>query len=243
MDYEAPKYIQIALHLINQIKEGLYLPGGKIPSENEIAAQFTVSRMTASKAINELVTMRVVERLQGKGTYVRKDVRAAELFHDASKSYKISSEIDSSRNHETLEITTIDPDATLAKKLSLKASSKVYKIVRLQKSDEGKVLTIDYSFIPAKYLRSDPDFGPLDSCNLHEYMNGYSSVRAKYIHIHIDTKIADRIECRLLGVKKDYPVVIWDTNVLDDDHMVIAFTTSIADPKRYRPYINFELME
>jgi len=243
MEYEAPKYIQIEMHLINRIKEGFYLPGGRIPSENEIAEQFKVSRMTAGRAINELVNTRVVERIQGKGTYIRKDVRVAELFHDLSKSGKIHSEFDSSRTHETLEIKAVDPDAILTKRLNLKASNKVYQILRLQKSDDGQVLTIDHSYIPAKYLRPNPDFGPLDSCNLHEYMNGFSNIRGKYIHIHIDTKIADKEECKILDVKKDYPVVIWDTDVLDSDHIVIAFTTSIADPKRYRPYINFELME
>ena len=44
----------------------------KLPSENELAREFSVSRMTARKVLGDLEFEGWVERIKGKGTYVRK---------------------------------------------------------------------------------------------------------------------------------------------------------------------------
>ncbi len=43
-----------------------------LPSENQLAVMFGVSRMTARKALVELENEGLVERIRGKGTYVKK---------------------------------------------------------------------------------------------------------------------------------------------------------------------------
>jgi GntR family transcriptional regulator len=51
-----------------------------LPSENQLAAAFGVSRMTARKALVELETEGLVERIRGKGTYVKKPDPAMGYF-------------------------------------------------------------------------------------------------------------------------------------------------------------------
>jgi GntR family histidine utilization transcriptional repressor len=46
------------------------MPGDKIQSENQLAQSFTVSRMTARRAISELVSEGILVRTQGVGTFV-----------------------------------------------------------------------------------------------------------------------------------------------------------------------------
>jgi len=64
------------------LKEGLasekWLPGALMPSEAELAAQFGVSRVTATRALRELQSEGLVSRLQGVGTF------AAHLFRVSS---------------------------------------------------------------------------------------------------------------------------------------------------------------
>ena len=50
---------------------GEYTAGDKIPSEIELARQFDVSRLTVNTAVKELANSGIVERVQGKGTFVR----------------------------------------------------------------------------------------------------------------------------------------------------------------------------
>lgn len=65
-----PRYQQIKEFIIDGISQGAYLPGSKIPTEIELAAQFEVSRMTVNKAIRDLVQDNQLVRYAGLGTFV-----------------------------------------------------------------------------------------------------------------------------------------------------------------------------
>jgi GntR family transcriptional regulator len=56
----------------DRIQDGLYPPGGRLPSETELAAEFGISRATLRLAIAPLVSDGVLLRKQGDGTYVNK---------------------------------------------------------------------------------------------------------------------------------------------------------------------------
>lgn len=63
-------YLQISSVLREEINIGLYEPSGKLPSEAELRTRFGVSRITVRLALDTLVEEGIVERKQGKGTYV-----------------------------------------------------------------------------------------------------------------------------------------------------------------------------
>ena len=63
-------YKKIAKFIIDEISKGNYKAGDRIPSENKLATLFGVSRMTARKAIDNLVYDGIVVRIAGLGTYV-----------------------------------------------------------------------------------------------------------------------------------------------------------------------------
>jgi GntR family histidine utilization transcriptional repressor len=65
-----PIYQQIKDHLLAEIQAGKWREGDVIPSEQELARQFNVSRMTVNRAVRELTTEQVLTRVQGSGTYV-----------------------------------------------------------------------------------------------------------------------------------------------------------------------------
>jgi len=68
---EKPKYRILKEYLTGLITGGKLGPGSKIPSENELAEQFQISRHTVRKSIGELVSEGWLVSSQGKGTYVR----------------------------------------------------------------------------------------------------------------------------------------------------------------------------
>lgn len=71
---EKPKYLILKEYLTDLINSGRLIPGNRIPSENELAEQFQISRHTVRKSIGELISEGSLESLQGKGTFV-KDIR------------------------------------------------------------------------------------------------------------------------------------------------------------------------
>ena len=63
-------YLQIRETLHEQIENGQLKPGQKLPAEDELAAQFGVSRMTVRQGISDLTEEGVLYRRRGVGTFV-----------------------------------------------------------------------------------------------------------------------------------------------------------------------------
>lgn len=64
------RFVAIKKQLLTQIHSGTVAIGAKVASENQLAQQHGVSRMTARKALTELVNEGYLLRVQGAGTFV-----------------------------------------------------------------------------------------------------------------------------------------------------------------------------
>ena len=64
------KYQAVLAYLKEQIQRGNYVVGDYLPSENELCAQFSITRTTARKALDELLKDGFIEKNQGKGSRV-----------------------------------------------------------------------------------------------------------------------------------------------------------------------------
>lgn len=71
-----PLYRQIYQSLLKDIQKGIYPPGAQIPTENELSERFGVSRITSKRALAQLAQEGVIERIPGRGSFVRQDVSA-----------------------------------------------------------------------------------------------------------------------------------------------------------------------
>ena len=69
-DWHVPLYMQIRTHFLELIQSGKLRPYDRVPSESELSSTFSVSRMTARKAIDQLVTDGLIFRRPGKGTFI-----------------------------------------------------------------------------------------------------------------------------------------------------------------------------
>ncbi len=58
--------------LQDMLIRGEWKPGEKIPSENELAEMFHVSRMTVRQALQKLAALKLIETRLGEGSFVRK---------------------------------------------------------------------------------------------------------------------------------------------------------------------------
>lgn len=65
-----PAFQQIKDYLLAEIHAGHWKEGDAIPSEQALAKQFGVSRMTVNRAVRELTDEQILSRIQGSGTYV-----------------------------------------------------------------------------------------------------------------------------------------------------------------------------
>ena len=68
--YSLPRYAHIKSYIRNQIESKQWRVGDCIPSENRLAEDFSVSRMTARRAVQELTDQGLLLRSVGMGTFV-----------------------------------------------------------------------------------------------------------------------------------------------------------------------------
>ncbi|MCW8108548.1 histidine utilization repressor [Alteromonas ponticola] len=65
-----PRYLYIKSDLLQRIEAGDLKAGEQVASENQLASDYSVSRMTARRAVSELVEEGILARSQGIGTFV-----------------------------------------------------------------------------------------------------------------------------------------------------------------------------
>ncbi len=68
--HPTPIYLQLKELLRNQIEQGLYRSHQKLPSERDLCQHYNLSRMTARRALQELIDEGLAYTRVGKGTFV-----------------------------------------------------------------------------------------------------------------------------------------------------------------------------
>jgi DNA-binding GntR family transcriptional regulator len=143
-----PAYVQLANILRQQISEGLFRPGDRLPSEAQLCRRYEVSPMTVRRSINLLADQDVVSTAQGRGTFVKAlelsaasfDLRELEaLFNSGDTQIKL------------LDVRIVPADSDTAKKLNLALGDKTIYIRRLL-TKEGKPV-----FYHREHLIYDPE--------------------------------------------------------------------------------------
>lgn len=234
-----PKYVQIQRYILGKMESGELQTGDKIPSEAEFSLQFGVSRLTVNTAIKELAGSGIVERVQGKGTFVRAlpgDAAARPMvFAGGIKIARYTAQ----KPHELLEHGIVKAYPPLRKKLQLGPEEEyVYKIVRCVYAD-GKPDELDFSYIPLSVCQGHVfDCETLKTHFLHEYLCQHFEQKPTQIRFFVDTPLQEDMDISPLGAPQD-SLFCWDTLLYHED-TVLAFTTTVSLPQRNRPFITLE---
>lgn len=141
-----PIYYQIEQTIKQWITQGEYKAGDKIPSENELAAMFNVSRLTARQAISQLVQESLVVRRRGQGTFVTDNVN---LIHEYNLEFtgfidELFYQVSRSQTKWVL-ISKIKAPKSICGKLELPEDSEVIQIKRARfRQNRPFAYTVNY---------------------------------------------------------------------------------------------------
>jgi DNA-binding LacI/PurR family transcriptional regulator len=70
-------YHQIYNGIKNDILNGTFLPGSKLPAEDDLCTKYQVSAITVKRAMSLLMEQGIIKRVPGQGTFVAKDAQLA----------------------------------------------------------------------------------------------------------------------------------------------------------------------
>lgn len=184
-DSSSPLYHQLMQRIAADIERGTYPTGSRIPPEHELEELYQVSRVTVRRALAELTGEGLLERKQGKGTFVatpRGSVKAKNLhsFHDACR---MNGAIPST---DVIHVKEIISNAADAAELNLNPGSRVLETLRVRRADgEAVVLernhfTMAYAYLQDQDLRGSlfgllREFGVEPKLAVHDVSLCYAS--------------------------------------------------------------------
>jgi len=145
-----PLYAQVKRALAERILSGVWAPGRPLPNEFQLADEFGVSQGTVRKALDALAAEHLVERHQGRGTFVSRhtsDTVHFRFFQFYGAGGRIQPE---SRD---VQIAVHTPDTMEQAALALSPSARVIRISRTR-THEGAPI-IDECISLAEALFSD----------------------------------------------------------------------------------------
>lgn len=147
-------YFDVMGFLREDICSGRYSPGEKLPSEDQLAREFSVSRVTLREALRVLEDDGLIVRRHGSGTFVR-DQRAIPI-QNLSAIVSISTIFKRAGLEDRFIKVTIrkaQADQRIAEKLQIATGLEVYEVERVRThGDRPAIYSFDCfpaSFVPA----------------------------------------------------------------------------------------------
>ena len=75
-----PLYRQVYDIVVRRVAEGSWRPGEALPSEQSLARELGVSQGTIRKVLDSLTAEKLLQRRQGKGTFIAENTQERTLF-------------------------------------------------------------------------------------------------------------------------------------------------------------------
>jgi len=152
-----PLYQQISESIIRDIAAGRFVAGDRLPTERELAKEYRTTVRTLRKALKELETTNVLERIQGSGNYVRSN----KLTHSIYSMFRL--------DLPTAEVISV---TELNKPRSLPAFGTAEKATRVR-----RLRSLDNIPIAVEEIWLDLDAGKINKKELGDSLYKYYQVK------------------------------------------------------------------
>ena len=227
-----PIYYQLYKLMEEQIRRGVMKPGEALPTENELATRFEISRMTVRRAISELVSAGMVYAQQGRGTFVAKPKLDNIIFelNDFNEEIKLRG-----LNYKTtlLEAKIIRADETLRTKFEISEEHKKFLYFRTVLSAEDERLSYEVKY--TIYSKSKPI---LETELKDPSLPGLIAVHTEYVPVSskkvLQVAACSKEEALILGIAPNAPVFLIEQTIYDPELRPVGWSKSVYRGDRYK---------
>lgn len=226
-----PLYVQLENLLLERIESGELKVGDIIPSENELSKNYSVSRMTAKKAIDSLTIKGLVERVKGKGTFILGKEKKIELPLNRLRGFtqKVK-EIGLTPKNIVPVLEKRKADKNIANLLGIREDDEVWYMERIRQIDETPAV-FEQSYISVSLL---PNLMKEDLLN-----SKFEYVKAQGLEIsdsdrEISAEIPNDYVASALHLKRNEPILLAECITYLKDGRVLEHSTIFYNQKKYR---------
>lgn len=192
-----------------------------IPSENELARIYGISRVTARTVVKNLVSDGLLYRVQGKGTFVAKPkiITKGPAWGGVSR---LLEEQGMSVTTKQVEFSIVKPSISAARKLNISLDTDVRYICRVRYAD-GIPVCIHKNYIPL-HLCESLTVDDLKKAPLCDNMRTKMGLAPDIIHETLETTRATEFEADLLGIKPGEVIIIMEATGELEKGLVFQFS-------------------
>ena len=226
-----PLYHQLKEYLIERVENGDFPTDEPLPTEMEIIKQFTVSRATVRRAMQELEHDGYIQRKPGKGTFILR----TKLKRGLSRLNSFSEDMAERGQAVTSKLLHFDerqPPAHVAEKLRISANHPVLYVYRLRLAgDIPMALNISYLHLPEGVS--------IERSELEMTASLWSILEQKNIHLieadkSIEAIAANEERARLLAMPVGAPLLLVGGIVYTTGHVPVEYHQVISSGERYK---------
>jgi GntR family transcriptional regulator len=233
-----PQYIQIQNKIKQLIQAGRLRLGGKLPSENVLASQFGVSRMTVRHALEKLVHENIIEKRRGLGNYVtdKSDVITAELSFPPSLTTLLNEAgFPSSSMILSCYLTTNIPSRG-KELLKLVPDEQVAFLERLRFGADIP-LAINQSWLPDKLVNGITEIELIEGSLMKTLIETYHILPTKGIE-WVEPTVASTKEAEFLKIRPGAPLLLMTMISFMEEGTPVEFSKTLWRGDKLRLQIN-----
>lgn len=204
-DSHVPLYIQIKDYIRLNIQAGVFPENSRIPSERQLAEQFQVSRLTVSKAINELIQEGLLHSHVGKGTFVSSTKIEQELRTLTSFTEEMIRRGQRPSSH--VLYAAVEPASSeVAKALLLSSGTKIIVLKRVRLADNQPV-ALETSAIVSAICPGIVDKHDFSQESLYQVLREECGIRIAYARQSFESRQATPEEQEALHLDPHTPIL------------------------------------
>jgi GntR family transcriptional regulator len=235
---QLPRYYQIEQAILEQIQQKLIKPGTQLPSEAELAQKYQVSRITAKRALDDLVKQGWAYRQQGRGTFVAQTrIRDISGFGSFSEDIKARGLVPGS---QVLLFEDVEPEQELRERLKLAEGEHVYLLKRLRLANDEPV-AVETAYLPCRFFQGLINEN-LTNKSLYSILTEKYQIVPTWADAEIDAREATKEEASLLKLGGKKSVLAARRVTYAANYDVIETVDSIYRGDRFTLYTGRQLI-
>lgn len=226
-----PLYYQMYVLLKSRILDGSISHGTQMPTEQQLAEAFDVSRITAKRAMDELAAEELVERRRGKGSHVTHHYEPEPVQAPLTGMLEKLASMGRDTKIRVLDVGMLVPPGDIRNELGLRVDEKAHRVERVRSSEDGEPFAHYISWT----VGLDEGFSreELETRVRYDIMkeNGNEVTR---IDQNLGAAPALELVARELGMREGDPVLTLTRRSYTEDGRLVDILYCHYNPKRFQ---------
>lgn len=203
------KYEFVAKQLYTRIINKEFEETKKLPTEDQLMSEYSVSRNTIRNAVKELIKLGLLYPVQGSGMFVRENQRKNTVCLTGTRGVT-ADHLNNKIKTKCLTLKIIQADEKIAKKMHCSIETPIYYLERLRYLDE-KPYAIEYTYYNKDivlYLNKE-----IAEKSIYSYIKNDLKLSFGFADKYITATKLTKQQSELLALKENDPAICIEDNV------------------------------